>query len=166
MGLLFEQIHAVWQCRNNQTHGADKLLQDQLQKEQLSTRIHALYNQRHNLLSHDRDILDNTDPTELLSGSIATIKTWLNMVEPTIQRCLKDAKTKLHHNQTDIRDFFDDVSYVDSHEDDTTLSFDTVGTSGSLHFQTSSDSTSSDNDSTTSSSESSGTPYSGVDGSP
>ena len=166
MGLLFEQIHAVWQCRNNQTHGADKLLQDQLQKEQLSTRIHALYNQRHNLLSHDRDILDNTDPTELLSGSIATIKTWLNMVEPTIQRCLKDAKTKLHHNQTDIRDFFDDVSYVDSHEDDTTLSFDTLGTSGSLHFQTSSDSTSSDNDSTTSSSESSGTPYSGVDGSP
>lgn len=61
------------------------------------------------------------------------------MVEPTIHRCLKDATIKLQHNQTDNRDYFDDASYVDSDADDTTLSFDTLATSGSsLHFQASS----------------------------
>ena len=164
---LFEQLDNVWQCRNTQTHGADQQLQDQLKKAQLTIRVQALYNPRSQLLAHDRDLLDTVNQDDLLSGPLATIETWLKMAEPTIQRCLKDARTKLHTNQSDIRDYFDDASYVDSDANDTTLSCDsTLDSSGTILFSSSSHSTSSSDTTGCSYSSTSGTPYSGSEGSP
>ena len=163
--LIFEQLHNIWRCRNTQTHGADQQLQEQLKKGQLTIRVHALYNQRSQLLAHDRDILDTVSPDELLSGPIATIETWLKMAEPTIQRCLKDARTKLTTNQRDIRDYFDDASYIDSDADDISLSCDSTLDSGTIIFSSSSHSTSSSDSSGCNYSSPSGTHYSGSDGS-
>ena len=73
----------------------------------------------------------------VLEGPTTTIQTWLKLAEPTLQRCLKDAHHKLTTNQTDIRDYFDEISYAASGASDTTLSFDTLdtlGNSGSIIF--------------------------------
>ena len=140
---LFEQLHSIWQCRNTQTHGADQDLQDKLRRDQLTIRATALYNSIPQLLAHDRTVFESLPLDDLLSGPTSSIATWLQMAEPTIQRCLRDAAHKLHTNQRDIRDFFDEASYSDSEASDTTLSFDTLATSETISFYQSSDSSSS-----------------------
>ena len=130
LSMIFDQIQQVWQCRNSQTHGADGALQDQYRREQLITRIDAIYGQIPNLLAHDRDVFQSLPRSDLLSGPTLTLATWLRMAEPTVQRCLADAKEKLRTNQRDIRDFLDDASYVQSHASDTTLTFDTLDSNG------------------------------------
>ena len=162
LSLIFEQIHQVWLCRNNQTHGSDQTLQEQFRREQLAIRVHALYNQLPNLLAHDRHALNNISAEDLLSGPTSSIITWLRLSEPTIRRCLKDAHDKLLHNQTDIRDYFEEASYVDSSASDTTLSFDTLETSGTISF-TDSDSGLDSDSSSTCTWTSAGTPDSGTD---
>ncbi len=163
--LLFEQLHSLWHCRNAQTHGADQELQDKIKREQLTIRVTALYNQLPNLLVHDRQAFESLTQDDLLSGPTSSISTWLRIAEPTIQRCLRDSQIKLHSNQRDIRDFFDEASYVDSDASDTTLSFDTLAFSKTISFHTHSASTSISSNSSISSSDSSGTHYSGLDGS-
>ena len=54
-----------------------------------------------------------------MASSTSEIRTWLRIAEPAIQRCLHDAQSKLHSNQRDIRDYFDEASYVDSDASDT-----------------------------------------------
>ena len=126
---LFETLYQVWQCRNSQTHGADHHLQDQLRREQLTIRAQALYNHLPSLLAHDRAVFESLSIDDLLSGPTSNIATWLRIAEPTVQRCLKDAQTKLQTHQSDIRDFFEEASYSDSEASDTTLSYDTMDTS-------------------------------------
>ena len=140
---MFEQLHGIWQCRNVHTHGVDQALQEQFLREQLTVRVDAVYNQMPNLLAHDRHAFEHLSKADLLSGPTTTIQTWLRMVEPTLQRCLHDANTKLRDNQSDIRDYFDEASYVDSEASDTTLSFDTFDQSGTVIFNPSSISSSS-----------------------
>ena len=123
LSTIFDQVQQVWQCRNAQTHGVDAALQDQYRQEQLITRIDAVYGQIPNLLAHDRDVFSSLPRSDLLSGPTSTLATWLRMAEPTVQRCLADAKVKLRTNQRDIRDFLDDASYVQSHASDTTRNF-------------------------------------------
>ena len=99
--------------------------------------VQAIYNQLPQLLAHDQTAFESLSQDDLLSGPTTTIQTWLKLAEPTLQRCLKDAHHKLTTNQTDIRDYFDEISYADSAASDTTLSFDTfdtLGDSGSILF--------------------------------
>ena len=124
MSCIITEIHHVWKTRNLQNHGADQAEQEQFRRERLLLRIDAIFNQIPNLLSHDRDSVVSISRDDLLSGSNNAIETWLNMVEPTIQCCLQDSQTKLLHHQSDIRDYFDEASYEDSDQDDTTLSWD------------------------------------------
>ena len=131
--LLFEQLHKIWQCRNTQTHGADSSIQDQILREHLTIRVEAIYNKLPNLLALDRQAFETLTKEDILSGSTSTIRSWLRMAEPTIQRCLKDAQQKSSTHQRDIRDYFEEASYVDSDESDTTLSFDTLD-SGTIRF--------------------------------
>ena len=166
LSLLFEKLHHIWQCRNKQSHGADQTIQDQLKREKLSIRVQALYNHQPNLLAHDRDILDSMSQNDLLSGPLPSIETWLRMAEPTKQQCLKEAHAKSTTNQRDIRDYFDEASYVDSDADETTLSYDTLGSSGTILFSNSNHTTSSHDTTIISSSTSTGTLYLGSDGSP
>ena len=163
LSTLFQQLHQVWKCRNSQTHGADLTLQDSIRREQLTIRVQALYNQIPNLLAHDKYAFESISQEDLLSGPTSGIATWLQMAEPTMQRCLRDANIKLHTNQRDIRDYFDEASYIDSEASDTSLSFDTMTLSETISFQPNSLSPSDSSDSSISSTESSGTWYSGTD---
>ena len=122
-----------------------------------------MYNQIPNLLAHDKYAFESISQEDLLSGPTSGIATWLQMAEPTMQRCLRDANIKLHTNQRDIRDYFDEASYIDSEASDTSLSFDTMTLSETISFQPNSLSPSDSSDSSISSSESSGTWYSGTD---
>ena len=159
MTIIFEQLHQIWLCRNHQTHGSDQSLQEQFRREQLTIRVQALYNQIPNLLAHDRHVFNSLPADDLLSGPTSSILTWLRISEPTIRRCLKDANDKLLHNQTDIRDFFDEASYIDSSASDTTLSFDTFASSGTISFLD----PDSESDSSVCTWESAGTPDSDTD---
>ena len=136
LSLMFDQLHQIWMCRNNQTHGSDQRLQDQFQRDQLTLRVKAIYNQLPNLLAHDRHAFESITEEELLSGPTSSISTWLRLSEPTIRRCLKDAHNKLISNQTDIRDFLEDGSYIYSSASDESLSFDTAISSGTISFIT------------------------------
>ena len=145
----------------------------QVLREQLSLRVQAVYRHIPLLLAHDRDAFEAVSQEDLLSGPTTTIQSWLRMVEPTLQRCLKDATAKLSTNQTDIRDFFDEASYVDSDASDTSLSFDTddlhTTSSGTLALSYSSSLSSSDLSSSrlsTEDSSSTGTAYSDSDTGP
>ena len=130
LSVIFEQLHQIWQCRNTQTHGADHEIQDKLKREHLTIRVQAINNQLPNLLAHDRDVFESLTQEEILSGPTSSITTWLRLAEHTLQRCLHDAQDKLATNQTDIHTFFDEASYCDSEASDTTLSYDTLDTSG------------------------------------
>lgn len=134
LSLIFEQLHNIWSCRNQQTHGTDSALQDQILREHLTIRVAALYSQIPNLLSHDRSAFDSIPQEDILSQSTSDIRIWLQLAEPTIHRCLQDARTKSCSLQSDIRDFFDEASYVDSDAEDTVLSFDTLASSGTIVF--------------------------------
>ena len=117
--------------------------------------MQAIYNHLPNLLAHDKDIFESTTQEEILSGPTSSIATWLRLAEPTLQRCLKDAQTKLLSNQSDIRAFFEEASYSDSEASDTSLSYDTLDDSGSIEFvsHSTSASTSASSDSSISSSD-------------
>ena len=161
MSLLFEELQQIWQCRNVQTHGSDLALQDKLAREQLTIRVNAFYNQLPQLLSHDRHVFESMSAEDILSGPTSSIATWLRIAEPTLQRCLRDATIKLHQNQRDIRDFFDDAPYEDSNASDTSLSYDTLDDSATIEFLSPDASlTSYDSDSDSSF----GTAHSGLDG--
>ena len=172
LSTLVEELHNVWQCRNNQTHGADQTLQEQFLRSQLTIRVQAVYNQVPLLLAHDRAAFETLDQNDLLSGPITTIQTWLKMVEPTLQRCLQDATHKLSTNQSDIRDFFEEMPYINSDASDTTFTFDTYDTlatpasADTIAFTPSSISLASHLSSTSLSSESTGTAYSESDPGP
>ena len=153
----------IWQCRNTQTHGADQEIQDKLKREHASYYLHP---------SHQQSTTQPSSPWQRCfrqsnsrRNSIwktSSITTWLRLTEPTLQRCLHDAQDKLATHQTDIRTFFDEASYCNLEASDTTLSYDTLDTSGTIDFSpnSSSDST----HSSTSSFDSDGTDDSGTDG--
>ena len=82
-----------------QTHGTDQAIQDQILRERLTIHVNALHNQIPKLLAQDRSILENITQEEKLSGPTSTITTWLQMVEPTIQKYLQDAQHKLQSHQ-------------------------------------------------------------------
>ena len=113
---------------NKQKRGADKALQDQLLKEQLTIYIIDIYNQLRNHLANDQSIFEGITQEEILSGPTLNITTWLWMAEPTIHQCLKVATTKLSSNQSNIQDTSKNhhVNFLSS---DTTLSYDTLATS-------------------------------------
>ena len=165
LSLLFTQLQNIWKCRNLQTHGSDQTLQDQLKRDQLALRVSALYAQLPNLLTHDRDAFEQLTKEEILSGPTSTIESWLRIAEPTIQQCIKDANKKLLSNQGDIRDYFEEASYIDSDASDTSLSYDTLEGSDTISFHTLASSSSSDSRLTISSgsTESADTQYSDSD---
>ena len=108
---IITEIRHIWATRNGQTHGQDQAQQDKILRDRLTIRIDAIYNQLPNLLSHDRDTVVSISRDDLLSGPTSSLETWLRLVEPSMQQCLRDARDKLQHNQSDIRDFFEDASY-------------------------------------------------------
>ena len=58
-----------------------------------------------------------------LSTNLA-MQSFYPTMEPTIQRCILDSQDNFLHNQRDIRDFFEEASYEDSNQSETTFSWD------------------------------------------
>jgi hypothetical protein len=93
-------IWKAWLIRNDDLHGRDRQQREKKRIEKLTPRIRALYAKADTLLAADRDIFSIPLATRLTFPS-GELKTWINLVTPTVRRAINDANEHLRcTNQT------------------------------------------------------------------
>ena len=100
---LIREARALWLSRNDEVHTPD----DGRSKAETETleRVRNLYKLGDEISHHDRDIFD--EPIEeKLRRPINSLRQWVKITIPTVNKCMRDFKEKLRSKQHDIRNFF------------------------------------------------------------
>jgi hypothetical protein len=103
--LLFDQVEDQWKLRNEALHGRDRAEHSLFHRALLCAKATRLYAQAEHLMAIDRPLFSRP-LTTIHDLPTHSLEVWILQVEPTLLRCLSDAKE--HHAQTNttIDDYF------------------------------------------------------------
>ena len=100
---LILEARQKWLERNNEAHNHNDG-QSKTERETLE-QVRNLYNMGADMSQHDRTMFD--EPLEeRLQRPILVLQQWVKHIIPTVNRCIRDFRQKLHDKQSDIRKFF------------------------------------------------------------
>jgi hypothetical protein len=102
---IFNIMHTKWIYRNNEIHGNDTTIKERYRDTILIPRVTHLYNHRHLLPTHDKQILDTPLDTFIQQDPI-TIERWLKTNEEYIKQSIKRESARIKTKNHNITKFF------------------------------------------------------------
>ena len=99
-----KKSHEVWISRNECVHGKQPGLESRLEEE-VFAQIQQLYDQAEDLPALDREILD-MPIQQRLQQPVRSLKRWLDITKPTVQRCIDAYSAVLLHQNRNMSEFY------------------------------------------------------------